>query len=177
MKSGEKPIFVVFGKAESPELAILQELTLEALRKAGIRAIVQAFQIPEKDRVNTDKLFFIDELPYPYIFEKVRAVVHHGGNTTNGMGLRAGLPTLVIALALDQYFYGRMDHRIGCGPTPLYIRKKLCSIDEIADSLKDLISGRYDAKAQEVSHKIRKENGAVTAADVIEKYVSEKSNE
>ncbi|MCR5098401.1 MAG: glycosyltransferase [Lachnospiraceae bacterium] len=176
MKSGEKPIFVAFGKAESPELARLQELTLEALRKTGIRAIVQAFQIPEKDRVNTDKLFFIGDLPYPYIFEKVRAVVHHGGNTTNGMGLRAGLPTLVIALALDQYFYGRMDHRIGCGPAPLYIRKRLCSIDEIADSLKDLISGRYDAKAQEVSQRIMKDNGVVTAADVIEKYVSEKSN-
>lgn len=25
-------------------------------------------------------------------------MVHHGGNTTNGLGLRAGIPTLVIAL-------------------------------------------------------------------------------
>ena len=95
----------------------------------------------------------------------------------HGMGLRAGLPTLVIALALDQYFYGRMDHRVGCGPKPLYIRKKLCSIEEIADSLKDLVSGKYDAKAQEVSQRIREENGVVTAADAIEKYVLEKSNE
>ena len=58
---------------------------------------------------------------------------------------------------------------------PLYIRKKLCSIEEIADSLKDLVSGKYDAKAQEVSQRIRKENGVVTAADAIEKYVLEKS--
>ncbi len=171
LKSREKPIFVAFGKAESPELARLQVLTLEALKKTEIRAVVQACQIPEKDRINTDKLFFIDAVPYPYIFEKVRAVVHHGGNTTNGMGLRAGLPTLVIALALDQYFYGRMDHRAGCGPEPLYIRKKLCDMDEIADALKDLISGRYDAKVQEISRKIRGENGVVTAAEAIEKYV------
>jgi UDP:flavonoid glycosyltransferase YjiC (YdhE family) len=170
LKSGEKPIFVAFGKAESSELAKLQELTLEALKRTGIRAIVQAFQIPEKDRTNTDKLFFIDAVPYPYIFEKVRAVVHHGGNTTNGMGLRAGLPTLVIALALDQYFYGRMDNRVGCGPKPLYIRKKLCSTDEIADALNDLVSGRYDAKAREISRKIREENGVVSAAEAIEKY-------
>ena len=174
LKSGEKPIFVAFGKAESSELAKLQELTLEALKKTGIRAIVQAFQIPEKDRTNTDKLFFIDAVPYPYIFEKVRAVVHHGGNTTNGMGLRAGLPTLVIALALDQYFYGRMDNRVGCGPKPLYIRKKLCSTDEIADALNDLVSSRYDAKAREISRKIREENGVVTAAEAIEKYLNRK---
>ena len=177
LSAGEKPVFVAFGKAESPELAELQFLTLEALKRTGIRAIVQAFQMAEKERINTDKLFFIDSVPHPYIFEKVKAVVHHGGNTTNGMGLRAGLPTLVIALALDQYFYGRMDHRVGCGPKPLYIRKKLCSIEEIADSLKDLVSGKYDAKAQEVSQRIRKENGVVTAADAIEKYVLEKSNE
>ncbi len=173
IKSGEKPIFVAFGKAESPELAKLQVLTLEALKMTGIRAIVQAFQIPDKDKINTDKLFFIDTVPYPYIFEKVRALVHHGGNTTNGMGLRAGLPTLVIALALDQYFYGRMDHKIGCGPKPLYIRKKLCGIEEIADSLKDLISGQYDAKAREISQVIMKENGVVTAADAIEEYILE----
>ncbi len=177
LRSGEKPIFVAFGKAESPELAKLQELTLEALERTGIRAIVQAFQIPEKNRINTDKLFFIDAVPYPYIFEKVRAVAHHGGNTTNGMGLRAGLPTLVIALALDQYFYGRMDNRVGCGPKPLYIRKKLCSAEEIAESLRDLVSGRYDLKAQEISQKIREENGVVTAAEAIEKYVSEIKNE
>ena len=171
--TGEKPIFVAFGKAESPELAKLQLLTLDALKRSGIRAIVQAFQVPEKDRRNTEKLFFIDSVPYPYIFGKVRAVVHHGGNTTNGLGLRAGLPTLVIALALDQYFYGRMDHRVGCGPEPLYIRKRMCSTEEIENAINDLVSGKYDSKAEEISQKIMQENGIAAAAEVIEKYVSE----
>ncbi len=170
---GERPVFVAFGKAESPELARLQLLTLEALEKTGIRAVVQAFQIPEKDRINTDKLFFIDNVPYAYIFDKVRAVVHHGGNTTNGLGLRAGLPTLVIALALDQYFYGRVDHKLGCGPKPLYIRKKLCTVEEIADSLRELVSGKYDVTAQKISEQIMKENGVVDAVKAIEDYVSE----
>ena len=173
LSTGEKPIFVAFGKAESPELAKLQLLTLDALKRSGIRAIVQAFQVPEKDRRNTEKLFFIDSVPYPYIFGKVRAVVHHGGNTTNGLGLRAGLPTLVIALALDQYFYGRMDHRTGCGPEPLYIRKRMCSTEEIENAINDLVSGKYDSKAEEISQKIMQENGIAAAAEVIEKYVSE----
>ena len=112
-------------------------------------------------------------MPYPYIFGKVRAVVHHGGNTTNGLGLRAGLPTLVIALALDQYFYGRMDHRVGCGPDPLYIRKRMCSTEEIENAINDLVSGKYDSKAEEISQKIMQENGIAAAAEVIEKYVSE----
>ena len=59
----------------------------------------------------------------------------------------------------------------------MYIRKKLCSTEEISDALKDPVSGRYDAGALEISQRIRKENGVVTAADAIEKYVLEKSNE
>ena len=173
LNSGEKPIFVAFGKAESKELAELQIRVLLALKETGIRAVIQADQIPKSDRVNTDQLYFIENVPYSYIFGKVRAVVHHGGNTTNGLGLRAGLPTLVIPLALDQYFYGRMDHRIGAGPAPLYIRKRLCTVDEIEGSLNDLISGKYDKGALEASKTILKENGVIEAADAIEAYINE----
>ena len=171
LSSGPKPIFVTFGMAESHDLAILQRRTVEALKNAGIRAVIQAFQLPEKDKYNTDLLYFIGNVPYSYIFDKVRAVVHHGGNTTNGMGLRAGLPTLVIPLALDQYFYGRMDHRLNLGPRPLYIRRRLCTAFEIRDALTDLVSGKYDRAAKDIGRKIRNENGIKIAADTIEKYV------
>ena len=133
---------------------------------------IQADQIPESDKVNTDQLFFVGNIPYSYIFGKVRAVVHHGGNTTNGLGLRAGLPTLVIPLALDQYFYGRIDHRIGAGPAPLYIRKRLCTVDEIKASLNDLVSGKYDKGALEASKAILEENGVIETAEAIEAYIN-----
>ena len=35
---------------------------------------------------------FAGKIPYNYIFPKVKAVVHHGGCTTNGLGLWAGCP-------------------------------------------------------------------------------------
>ena len=172
LNSDEKPIFVAFGKAESDELAELQIRVLKTLKEMGIRAIIQADQIPESDKVNTDQLFFVGNIPYSYIFGKVRAVVHHGGNTTNGLGLRAGLPTLVIPLALDQYFYGRIDHRIGAGPAPLYIRKRLCTVDEIKASLNDLVSGKYDKGALEASKAILEENGVIETAEAIEAYIN-----
>ncbi len=171
LNAGVKPIFVAFGKAESKELAELQIRVLQALKETGIRAVIQADQIPKHERVNTDQLYFIGNVPYSYIFGKVKAVVHHGGNTTNGLGLRAGLPTLVIPLALDQYFYGRMDHRIGAGPAPVYIRKRLCTIDEMKAALHDLVSGKYDNGALDASKEILEENGVKEAADAIEAYI------
>lgn len=168
LNTGEKPIFVAFGKAESDSLALLQRRTVAALRAAGIRAIVQAFQIPEAERESTDRLFFVGPLPYSAIFPRVRAVVHHGGCTTCGLGLWAGQPTLVIPLALDQYYYGRTIYELGLGSAPLYIRKKLCSQEALEEALRDLVSGRYDAQAKNIQEKIRQEDGIVEAADLLE---------
>ena len=149
LKEGEKPIFICFGKAESDELAKLQYLTLEALKKTKLRAVVQADQIAKTERTVNDQLFFVENIPYSWMFQQVKAVVHHGGNTTNGLGLWAGLPTLVIPLALDQYFYGRAIYENGCGPKPLYIRKKMCSQEQIEKALLELADGRYEQRAKE----------------------------
>lgn len=171
LEAGEKPIFIAFGKAESKELKELQVRVLRALKTTGIRAVFQGNQIDEGLKENTNQIYFIGNIPYSSIFPKVRAVVHHGGNTTNGLALRAGRPTLVIPLALDQYFYGRMVNRLGAGPAPLYIRDRLCTEEEIAQALKDLVSGKYIENAQKLSSEILKENGIEEAIGAIEEYV------
>ena len=169
LTEGEKPIFVAFGKAESKALAELQQRTVEALQETGIKAVVQAFQLSRQP--NTDKLYFIDKVPYSAIFPRVKAVVHHGGCTTNGIGLWAGCPTLIIPLALDQWYYGRTVHELRLGPAPLYIRKKLCTKDQLKAALTDLVSGQYNARAGEIAAKIRQEDGIAEAAAAIEGYV------
>lgn len=169
LKYNEKPVFVTFGKARSDELRKLQLRMVQALRETGIPAVIQANQL-KKEEMKADHLFVIDSVSYPWIFQRVRAVVHHGGNSTNGLGLRAGLPTLVIPLALDQYYYGRTDYEIGCGPEPIYIRKRIPEVNELKTALLDLTSGKYDAKAKETGSVIQKENGCLKAAITIEQW-------
>ena len=171
LTEGEKPIFVAFGKAESKQLAQLQVRTVEALQETGIKAVVQAFQIPEKK--NTQTLYFVDNIPYSFVFPRVKAVVHHGGCTTNGIGIWAGCPTLIIPLALDQWYYGRTVHELGLGPAPLYIRKKLCTKQQLKDALTDLVSGKYEKRAGELAAQIRQENGLQEAVQAIEAYAEE----
>lgn len=69
-------------KRENPAF---MEQTMAALKESNIKAIVQAFQFPASEQVNTDRLYFVNQIPYGYIFPKVRGVVHHGGCTTNGI--------------------------------------------------------------------------------------------
>lgn len=170
VEKGERPIFVAFGKAHSEELAQLQLRTLQALRETGVKAVFQGNQIPQEQRINSDRLYFIDAVPYSYIFQKVKGVIHHGGCTTNGIGIWAGCPTLTITLALDQYYYGRTMHEIGMGPETLYIRKRLCTVEELKAAIQDLVSGKYETKAKELSSRIRQEQGLEEAIAAIEAY-------
>lgn len=168
LQNGEKPVFVCFGKARSEHLRRLQQITLEALKEMKLRAVVQADQIDSSPYQGEEQLYFTGNLPYSWIFQRVRAVVHHGGCTTNGLGLWAGCPTLIIPLALDQYYFGRAIHENGLGPKPLYIRKKLCTKQQIMEALAELLDGRYAQRAQEISQRVRQESGCRTAADLLE---------
>lgn len=169
LETGEKTIFIGFGKAVSPELARLQHIVLEAVKELDIRTVMQADQITEDEREScNNQIYFVGDISYHWIFERVRAVVHHGGCSTNGLGLYSGCPTLVIPLALDQLFYGRTIHELGCGPAPLYIRKELCTKDEVKAAITELTDGRYEKKAKEVSEQLKREFGAKKAADIIE---------
>ena len=171
LEEGEKPVFICFGKAESEELRELQKRTLLAVNKLKIRAVIQADQISEKDKAECGgNVFFTGNVPYEWIFEKVKAVVHHGGCTTNGIGIRAGCPTLILALALDQYYFGRAIYENGLGPKPLYIRKKLCSQQQIEDALSELVTGKFDQNAAAAAERIKQENGCKLAADIMEHY-------
>lgn len=170
LSKGGKPVFIAFGRAAFPELKELQLRVVQALKETKIRAVVQADQIDTKEN-QAENLYHVGAVPYPWIFDRVRAVVHHGGNSTNGLALRAGRPTLVLPLALDQYYYGRTDHELGCGPAPIYIRKKIPEVRDLKAALLDLVSGKYDKAAAAVGEKLKKENGCLAAAEAIEAVI------
>lgn len=170
LSAGEKPIFVCFGKAEFEEMDKLQHMTYRVLKSMGIRAIVQGSFL-EKEEL-PDTMYRIGTLPYSYIFPKVKGVIHHGGNTTVGIALWAGVPSLALPLALDQWFYGRAIAENGCGPEPLYWRKKLPTEAELTEAIKELVTADYSESLKRISEIVRVEDGCRNAANIIEKWNS-----
>lgn len=169
LAEGTPPVFVCLGSMISGQMHELQRRMLSALNHTGIRAVVQLGLLTEKEKESAGgNVFFAGNVPYAWLFRYIRAVVHHGGCTTNGLGLYYARPTLVIPMALDQYFYGRRVHDIGAGPEPLYIREHIPTVSRLEASLKDLLSGRYDHGAGDASRIIRQEDGCRITADIIE---------
>ena len=99
-------------------------------------------------------------------------VVHHGGSGATSAGLRAGVPSIVVAFMADQPFWGRRIFELGCGPRP--IRRKALTTDRLAAAIEQAVTDRVmQQRAAEIGQRIRSEDGIVRAVQLIEKIAAE----
>ena len=93
------------------------------------------------------------------------AVVHHGGAGTTAAGLRAGVPSVVVPFANDQFAWGRRVYELGVGPRA--IRRKNLSAQNLAEAIQFALKPGIVGAAREMGLKIQSESGAATAARII----------
>lgn len=59
--------------------------------------------------------FVVDNVPFDWLFKKVRAVVHHGGSGTTHSALRFNKRQLIIPHIADQFLWNRLVNEAGMG--------------------------------------------------------------
>ncbi|WP_431897444.1 glycosyltransferase [Nonomuraea sp. bgisy101] len=116
VEEGPRPVFVGFGSMRPPEG--LATRVLQALRLAGVRAVVQGLDVERSANVLP-----VEEVDHGALFPLVSAVVHHGGAGTTATGLTAGVPNIVCPFFADQHFWGARVAALGAGPAPLPVRR------------------------------------------------------
>lgn len=171
LDAGEPPVYIGFGSMSSMDPELVTRNVIQGVESAGVRAILatgwgglEAIEVP-------DSIYVIESAPHDALFKRVSAVVHHGGAGSTAAGLRAGKPTLICPLAVDQPFWGNRVHELGCGPKPLH-QKKLTG-DKFGDRLRDLVTNEgYKFRALEVAEDIALEDGVGEAVKIIEHYKS-----
>jgi sterol 3beta-glucosyltransferase len=170
LADGPAPVYVGFGSMAGTDPARSTQTVLAALRRAGVRAVLatgwgglRAADVPATVHV-------LDAAPHGWLFERVAAVVHHGGAGTTGAGLRAGRPTLICPFGLDQPFWGRCVADAGAGPLP--IAHKHLDPSSLADAIVRLTTDpAIAAAAQRIGRTIRAEDGVGAAVAAIEAQV------
>jgi sterol 3beta-glucosyltransferase len=170
LAAGEAPVYFGFGSMPFGAKRNTQ-LLQEALALWGGRAIVARGWggIAPDDLPQT--IFAIDRAPHEKLFKHVKAVVHHGGAGTTAAGLRAGKPTFILPQGVDQPFWGRRVHELGCGPAP--VRLKKLTPDSLADGLQDVTSNRhYETAARTLGEKLQAEDGTGNAVRAIEQVLA-----
>lgn len=163
LMGGEPPVYIGFGSIVVDDPQKFTKLIFDAVKMAGIRALVSEGWGGLGDKENTpDNIFMLGNTPHDWLFPKVRAVVHHGGAGTTAIGLKCGKPTMIVPFFGDQPFWGAMVAKAGAGAEPIPYKK--LTAEKLAESIKILLSPEVQQCAEQIAKNIAQEgDGAINA--------------
>lgn len=168
LEAGPPPVYIGFGSMGNRNPEETAELVLQALEKAGQRAILLAGWSGMQKEKMPDHAFLIKSVPHGWLFPRVGAVVHHGGAGTTAAGLRAGVPTIVIPFFGDQGFWGQRVADLGVGTAP--IPRKQLTAERLAQAIQTAVGDRtMQQQAANLGEKIRSEDGVANAVAIIQR--------
>lgn len=110
-----------------------------------------------------DNIFLLGNVPHDWLFPRVSAVVHHGGAGTTAIGIALGKPTVIVPFFGDQPWWAGMVFRAGAGPEAVPYKK--LTAEKLAENITRALQPDIQAKAHELSMKMKDEDGAKTAAE------------
>lgn len=162
LAGGPPPVYIGFGSIVVDDPEALTNMIFGAVAKAGVRAIVSRGWGKIGGNEVPDSVYMVGDCPHDWLFERVSAVVHHGGAGTTAAGLAAGCPTVVVPFFGDQPFWGQMIARAGAGPSPTAFKN--LTTDILADNIVFALRPDVQAAAKELASHIAQEDGAQEAA-------------
>jgi len=160
LAAGPPPVFVGFGSMAPGHGARLAKPVLDAVRAAGVRAVVQAgwSGLSAGDHPG---VLDVGAMPHDWLFPRMAAVVHHAGAGTTAAALRAGAPAVPVPVLADQPFWARRLHALGVATAPIPLPR--LTADRLAAALRATPALRE--RAGELAGRIREEDGAARIID------------
>ena len=113
-----------------------------------------------------DHVKVVGPVNYAAVFPACRAVVHHGGAGTTAIGMRAGIPTLILWAGTDQPIWAAMVRRLKVGSAR---RFSSTTPESLVADLRSILCPEYVTRAREIAARMTKPAESVTAAaDLVE---------
>lgn len=167
LDAGDTPVYIGFGSMVGVDPRHTGHLVAEAIRLAGVRAVVA----PGWGGIDTDgfdeNVLVIDHIPHSWLFPRMSAVVHHGGAGTTAAALASGRPQVVCPFVDDQTFNARRMHVAGVSTSPL--PQKQLSAELLACAIRRVLSDRIASRrARELGRLVCTEDGVAKAVGVLE---------
>ncbi|POX54476.1 UDP-glucose--sterol glucosyltransferase [Streptomyces sp. Ru71] len=166
LRAGPRPVFVGFGSMAAGHGERLSELAVAALRRAGLRGILQsgsAGLAAEGDDVLT-----VGDVPHALLFPRVAAVVHHAGAGTAHAALRAGAPAVPVPVAADQPFWAARLAGIGAAAAPIPFRSLTAA--RLAEALTAVTrETEFSVAAARAAERLAAEDGAGAVVKAVDR--------
>jgi UDP:flavonoid glycosyltransferase YjiC (YdhE family) len=171
LNAGPPPVYVGFGSMHNRDADEVTALVVEALNWAGQRGILFTGWNGLGKVANSHKVFLLESsTPHDWLFQRMAAVVHHGGAGTTAAALRAGIPAVVVPYMSDQPFWARRVHELGAGPPP--VPRGRLSARLLAEGIHRAVTiPAYQDRAAELSRALRAEDGVGCAVRLFEEHL------
>jgi len=166
--AGTPPIYFGFGSAVRVESSADTVAVISAAcARLGERALICSgpndfTHIPHFDHVKV-----VGAVNHAAVFPDCSAVVHHGGAGTTAAGMRAGIPTLILWLGIDdQPIWAAAVKRLKVGSGRQF---SATTRESLVADLRSILSPEYVTRAREVAAQMTKPAESVAlAADLLE---------
>ncbi|MDN7851095.1 glycosyltransferase [Burkholderia seminalis] len=166
LESGVPPVYIGFGSMAGFDRAAMADALTRAL--AGRRALfypgwsgIEASMLPAHVRV-------IGDTPHDWLFPRVSMAIHHGGSGTTHSAARAGIPSVVVPFAGDQFFWADRLQRLGVADAPVAGRR--VDAAALARAIAFAERSETQARATELGTRIAQEDGLALAISAIERW-------
>jgi UDP:flavonoid glycosyltransferase YjiC (YdhE family) len=175
LASGPPPVCVTFGSMTDNEIDQITKLIKHTLKNERLRGIfVASWSGMGKAEAESNDFYYLESIPYNWLFPKVAAVLQHGGAGTLAATLEAGIPPIVLPFVGDQKFWAQQVYKLGVAPKPF--RRSALNEKRLSSALRIAINDKsLRKKAYELGCSIRGENGVAAAIDIIHQYLGIKT--
>ena len=161
LSAGPPPLYIGFGSIVIDDPTRLTAILLEAVKISGVRAIISRGWSKLGEASVTERIFYLDDCPHEWLFQRVSAVVHHGGAGTTACGLLNARPTVIVPFFGDQTFWGQMIANAKAGPLP--IPQKSLNSSNLADAIGFCLTAETANAARCIANRMRDEKGVEQA--------------
>ncbi len=165
--AGTPPIYFGFGSSvRVPAAGQAVAMISAACEQLGERALICSGGSDFTDIPHFDHVKVVDAVNHSAIFPACRAVVHHGGAGTTAAGMRAGVPTLILWLWVDQPIWSAVVEwlKVGSGH-----RFSGITQESLVADLQCILTPECVARAREIAPLMTKPAQSVArAADLLE---------
>lgn len=164
LQRGEPPMYVGFGSMVGFDRKRLLNTIVTAI--GGRRALFY----PGWSGADTTGLpanfFVIGDTPHDWLFPKTSLVIHHGGSGTSHSACRAGVPSVVVPFAGDQFFWA--DRLRNAGVAARVASGKSVDAAALAQSIAIAESEPVRLRARTLGKQMRLEDGLANAIFAID---------
>ncbi|AWP73386.1 glycosyltransferase [Bordetella bronchiseptica] len=164
LKAGEPPVYVGFGSMTGFDREALLRAVFAGLEGERILFHPGWSGLPDV-RLPQDCLV-IGNTPHGWLLPRTSLAMHHGGSGTAHSACRAGVPSVVLPFAGDQFFWARQLARLGVADAPVSTRQPDADAIRAAVRFARLPATRSSAAA--LARAMSREDGTATAVREIE---------